>query len=187
VDALCAELAVGGGDRLPRVVPRGPAAAVRATRRKELFRILHEGHATSQDEIVSALRAAGHHVAQPTVSRDLQELGAVKVKVGSEFVYRLKDEIPKSARADLVARDLARTLSDFALDIRTSGPLIVLLTAPGHAGAVARAIDLAGPDEIVGTIAGDDTIFVATSDTRTAATVARRWIETDEPPRGYSS
>jgi transcriptional regulator of arginine metabolism len=160
---------------------------VRATRRKELFRILHEGHATSQDEIVSALRASGHHVAQATVSRDLQELGAMKVKVGGEFVYRLRDEIPKSAHADLVARDLSRTLSDFALDIRTSGPLVVLLTAPGHAGAVARAIDLAGPEEIVGTIAGDDTIFVATPDTRTAATVAKRWIGTDDQLKAESS
>jgi transcriptional regulator of arginine metabolism len=161
--------------------------AVRATRRKELFRILHEGHATSQDEIVSALRAAGHHVAQATVSRDLQELGAMKVKVGNEFVYRLRDEIPKSAHADLVARDLSRTLADFALDIRTSGPLVVLLTAPGHAGAVARAIDLAGPADVVGTIAGDDTIFVATSDARTAAALAMRWTGPGTEPKEGSS
>jgi transcriptional regulator of arginine metabolism len=187
VDPWRAEFVVGDGHRLPSLVPSDRAVAMRATRRKELFRILHEGHATSQDEIVSALRAAGHHVAQATVSRDLQELGAMKVKVGSEFVYRLRDEIPKSANADLVARDLSRTLSDFALDIRTSGPLVVLLTAPGHAGAVARAIDLAGPEEIVGTIAGDDTIFVATPDTRTAARVAGRWSGTDNQPPGEPS
>ena len=119
--------------------------------------------------------------------KNSQWLGADPVSVGSEFVYRLRDEIPKSAHADLVARDLSRTLSDFALDIRTSGPFVVLLTAPGHAGAVARAIDLAGPEEIVGTIAGDDTIFVATPDTRTAATVARRWIGIDDQLRGESS
>jgi transcriptional regulator of arginine metabolism len=187
VDSSCAQFAVPISERPAAPPVHARAVAVRATRRKELFRILHEGHATSQDEIVWALRAAGHHVAQATVSRDLQELGATKVKVGREFVYRLRDEIPKSAHADLVARDLSRTLSDFALDIRTSGPLVVLLTAPGHAGAVARAIDLAGPDEVVGTIAGDDTIFVATPDDRTAAAVAKRWIGPGTKSREDSS
>jgi transcriptional regulator of arginine metabolism len=149
---------------------------VRSKRRRDLFRILHEGRASSQDEIVRALQAAGHDVAQATVSRDLHEIGATKVRTGQGYVYRLRDEIPRSAHADLVARELTRTLAEFALDIRVSASLVVVLTAPGHAAAVARAIDLAGLDQVVGTIAGDDTIFVATQND-TAAGLAELWRE----------
>jgi transcriptional regulator of arginine metabolism len=150
---------------------------VRSKRRRDLFRILHEGHASSQDEIVRALQAAGHDVAQATVSRDLHEIGATKVRVGDQFVYRLRDEIPRSAHADLVARELAGTLTEFALGIRMSSSLVVVMTAPGHAAAVARAIDLAGLEDVVGTIAGDDTIFVATPDDAAAAGLAGRWLK----------
>lgn len=150
---------------------------MRSKRRRDLFRILHDGHASSQDEIVRALQAAGHDVAQATVSRDLHEIGATKVKVGDQFVYRLRDEIPRSVQADLVARELTRTLAEFALDVRTSESFLVVLTAPGHAAAVARAIDLAGLAEVVGTIAGDDTIFVATPDVATAEKLAARWLQ----------
>jgi transcriptional regulator of arginine metabolism len=57
----------------------------------------------------------------------------------------------------------------------------VVLTAPGHAGAVARAIDLAGLPEVVGTVAGDDTIFVATTDAPSAANLVERWLTTGGP------
>jgi transcriptional regulator of arginine metabolism len=149
---------------------------MRSDRRRDLLRILHEGHASSQRDIVSALRAAGHDVTQATVSRDLREIGATKIRAGSEFVYRLADDIPRLPGGDLMVRNLERTLEEFAVDIRTSGALIVVLTAPGHAAAVARAIDLAGLAEVVGTVAGDDTIFVATSDPGIAAGIADRWV-----------
>ncbi|MGH2729277.1 MAG: arginine repressor [Actinomycetota bacterium] len=148
---------------------------MRSERRRDLLRILHEGHATSQHQIVEELRALGHDVTQATVSRDLQEVGATKVRVAGEFVYRLTDEIPRAPGGDLMARNLMRTLAEFALDVRPAGSLVVLLTAPGHASAVARAIDLAGLQEVVGTVAGDDTIFVATPDLGTAAALATRW------------
>lgn len=139
------------------------------------MRILHDGHASSQSEIVSALRAAGHDVTQATVSRDLRELGAAKIRMGDEFVYRLPDEIPRSPGGDLMSRNLTRTLSEFAVDVRAAASLVVVATAPGHAAAVARAIDLAGIAEVVGTVAGDDTIFVATPSSEAAESIAQRW------------
>lgn len=149
---------------------------MRSQRRKDLIRVLREGQASSQKDIVAALRSAGHEVTQATVSRDLRELGASKVAVNGHAVYRLPDEIPRGG-GDLMARGLLRTLQEFALAIRTAGSLVIVFTAPGHAAAVARAIDVAAEAEVVGTVAGDDTIFVATSDVGAAETVARRWME----------
>jgi transcriptional regulator of arginine metabolism len=148
---------------------------VRGERRRDLLRILHDGRASSQTQIVAQLRAAGHDVTQATVSRDLREVGATKVRVGDTSVYRLPDELPHSPTGDLMARSLIRTLGEFALRITPAANLVVVLTAPGHAAAVARAIDLASIDEVVGTVAGDDTIFVATTDAAGAERLARRF------------
>jgi len=149
---------------------------MKSQRRRDLLRILHEGRVSSQEEIVAALRDAGHDVTQATVSRDLGTVGAAKVRTAVGYAYRLPDEIPR-AGSDLMARDLLRTLDEFAIDVVVAGNLVVVRTAPGHASAVARSIDLAGVDDIVGTIAGDDTIFVATPGTEEAATLAALWNE----------
>ena len=74
-----------------------------------------------------------------------------------------------------MARNLRRTLQDFALDIRPASSIVVVVTAPGHASAVARAIDLAGLDTVIGTVAGDDTIFVATPSERGAVDLVNSW------------
>jgi transcriptional regulator of arginine metabolism len=148
---------------------------MRSDRLKDLIRILRAGHAATQQEIVAALQANGHEVTQATVSRDLQEIGAVKVRTGRQLEYRLPDEIPRTAGSDLMARNLHRTLQNFALDVRPAGTLVVVVTAPGHASAVARAIDLAGLASVVGTVAGDDTIFVATPSEDEARRVVESW------------
>ena len=148
---------------------------MRSDRLKDLVRILRGGHAGTQQEIVAALRSEGHDVTQATVSRDLQEVGAVKVRAGSELVYRLPDEVPRTAGSELMARNLRRTLQDFALEVRPAASLVVVVTAPGHASAVARAIDLAGLDDVVGTVAGDDTIFVATPSGDAAIALVDSW------------
>ena len=146
-------------------------------RRRALVRLLHEGGATSQQEIVHALEAAGHDVTQATVSRDLRRIGAVKVRSESGYAYKLPDEVPQSASADLMARSLTRTLGEFAIDLRPASSLLVVKTAPGHAAAVARAIDLAGLPEVLGSVAGDDTIFVATPAPEIAAALGDKWLE----------
>jgi transcriptional regulator of arginine metabolism len=152
---------------------------MRSDRRKDLLRILHAGHASSQIEIADALRAAGHHVTQATVSRDLRDVGAVKVKLNGGFTYRLPDELPRSATGDLMSRNLIATLREFAVDVTSAAALVVVTTAPGHASAVARAIDLAGVREVVGTIAGDDTIFVATPSNEDAERLTNAWAHLD--------
>lgn len=149
---------------------------MRSDRLKDLVRILRGGHAATQQEIVAALQAAGHDVTQATVSRDLQEIGAVKVRAGRALEYRLPDEVPRTAGSELMARNLRRTLQDFALQVRAAASLVVVDTAPGHASAVARAIDLAGLDRVVGTVAGDDTIFVATPSAEAAAELVDGWM-----------
>ncbi|MFP5297776.1 MAG: arginine repressor [Actinomycetota bacterium] len=148
-------------------------AVMKAERRRDLMKILHENSASTQQDIVAALQALGHDVTQATVSRDLQEMGAVKVRLDGRVVYALPDDVPRGG--DLVARDLLRNLREFALDIRAAASLVVVQTAPGHASAVARAIDLAGLAEVVGTVAGDDTIFVATPSGETAQELVSRW------------
>lgn len=148
---------------------------MRSQRRRDLLRILQDGRASSQEEIVAALHAKGHDVTQATVSRDLRELGAMKLRLGDKLVYRLPDDVP-AANRDLLARRLDRTLAEFALDVRVAGSIVVLITPPGHAGLLARAIDQAGAPETVGTVAGDDTIFVATPSGTVARRVAARWL-----------
>ncbi|MDQ3939804.1 MAG: arginine repressor [Actinomycetota bacterium] len=156
---------------------------MKSQRRRDLLKILHEGRASSQLDIVRALQHAGHEVTQATVSRDLQEVGATKVRQNGGFVYRLADDLPRGG-GDLVARNLASTLQEFAISVQSAGSVVVVKTAPGHASAVARAIDLSDLDEVAGTIAGDDTIFVATAAESAAGQLARRWLaETDEQPR----
>lgn len=155
---------------------------MRSNRRRDLLKILHEGRASSQEEIVDFLRELGHDVTQATVSRDLREVDAMKVRDGDQWVYRLSDDLPHG-RGDLVARRLERTLDEFVIDALPAASLVVLTTAPGHAAAVARAIDQAGVDGVIGTVAGDDTIFVATPGARAASALASRWSVADELPQ----
>ena len=145
---------------------------MRSERRRALLRILREGDAATQQELVGALRDEGFDVTQATVSRDLHELRAVKVRHGNEVAYRFPEDVPRlRGRRD----DLAHELSEFAVDVNEAGSLVVVATLPGHASAVARAIDLAHVPAVRGTIAGDDTIFVATPDAATAHDLATEW------------
>ena len=84
---------------------------MRSSRLKDLVGILRRGHAATQLEIVAELQAAGHDVTQATVSRDLQEIGAVKVRSGGALEYRLPDEMPRTPGSELMERNLRRTLA----------------------------------------------------------------------------
>ena len=148
-------------------------------RRRDLMRLLRAGSARSQLEIVAALRAAGHNVTQTTVSRDLRAIGAIKSRSEDGVRYVLSEDDRRAPNRDFNERTLRRTVAEFALEIRAASSLVVVLTAPGHAAIVARAVDLSGMPEVVGTVAGDDTIFVATPGPRHAAALARRWSDTD--------
>ncbi len=127
--------------------------------RQHLIAGLLQRHAvTSQAQLVGLLAAENVSATQATVSRDLEELGAIKVRVpGGETVYAIPEmPVDRIAPAD----HLRRVLADWVADIDASGNLVVLRTPPGSAHVVASALDRAGMDAIVGTVAGDDTLLV---------------------------
>jgi transcriptional regulator of arginine metabolism len=121
----------------------------------------------SQEELVARLDLAGIAATQATVSRDLEELGAVRVRRAGSMHYRLPEQLETGQ-----ASKLDRLLADWVIDIIAAGNLVVLKTPPGTANLVANALDAAGLDEIAGTIAGDDTIFVALHDGAVPGAVA---------------
>jgi transcriptional regulator of arginine metabolism len=131
-------------------------------RRQRLIADLIRGEAiASQEEVTARLSAAGFSVTQATVSRDLEQLGAIKVKKGGALRYVLADGL---AESDWAADRLARALAQWVQSIEPAGPLLVLRTPPGSAHIVGVAFDQARLPEIAGTICGDDTIFVALRD-----------------------
>ena len=117
---------------------------------------LRAGAVAGQEELVARLAREGIAATQATVSRDLEALGAVKTRGG----YALAGAADRGAARSR----LARILAEWVIDIVPAGSLIVLKTPPGSANLVANAIDLAAFDEVAGTIAGDDTIFLALAD-----------------------
>ena len=130
----------------------------RTRRLRTLADLLRGGTLASQEEATERLRAAGYAVTQATVSRDLEQLGAVKVKRGGVLSYALPDQI---SGADWSADRLERILREWAISIEAAGQMIVIKTPPGSAHLVASAIDHSGLAEIAGTVSGDDTLFLA--------------------------
>ena len=140
--------------------------------RQQLVReLLASRDLASQREVAEALADAGVECNQATVSRDLDDLAAVKVRgADGRLAYRL--------RADLAADPHARvdaTLRQFVTDIDHSGNLAVLRTPPACAHPVASAIDLGGVPDVIATVAGDDTVIVVAADGVTGATLADRF------------
>ena len=123
----------------------------------------------SQDELAEGLAALGVAVTQATISRDLEQLGAVKVRRDNRLVYALPDQ---AGSAD--GPRLAAVIRDWVRSIDVAGNLVVLKTPPGSAHLVAVALDATDLAEVVGTISGDDTIFVALRDAKTAPGFARK-------------
>jgi transcriptional regulator of arginine metabolism len=144
----------------------------RAKRLRTLADLLRGGTLASQEEATERLRALGFAVTQATVSRDLDQLGAVKVKRGGILSYALPEQI---GGADWSAGRLERILREWALTIEAAGQMVVIKTPPGSAHLVASAIDHAGLPEIAGTVSGDDTLFLAVRDGVTIADLLRRF------------
>jgi transcriptional regulator of arginine metabolism len=136
----------------------------REARRTAIVRLLRATPVRRQQELVRLLKREGHAVTQSSISRDLRELGVLKHSEG----YVLPDDADVAART----QDNFATVAQFVREIRTAGPSItVVKTSVGSAGSVAAAIDKAGWPEVVGTVSGDDTIFIATADARAQARV----------------
>jgi transcriptional regulator of arginine metabolism len=141
-------------------------------RQHRLIQILEQQAITSQAQLVEILAASGVHATQATVSRDLEEIGAVMVRApGRGLVYAVP-ELPK----DRVAPEehLRRVLGDWVVEVQPSANLVVVRTPPGSAHVVASALDRASLPEIVGTVAGDDTILVVAAEQVGGTVLARR-------------
>ena len=126
----------------------------------------------SQSHLVELLAGEGIEATQTTVSRDLEELGALKVRLpGGETAYALP-ELPSQQVAP--EDHLRRVLGEWVVEADYSGNVIVLRTPPGSAHVVGSALDRSGFPGVIGTVAGDDTVLVVASEASGGATVAHR-------------
>ena len=148
-----------------------PAAVLR--RREEILRIVDEEPIHSQEALAERLSARGWKVAQPTLSRDLRELGLAKSASGYARPGVAPPDGQRGQRETHLAQ-LERTVREFVISATAAGTLVVLRTPPAGAHPVARALDEAALGEIIGTIAGDDTIFLATASSQKAQRLARK-------------
>jgi len=138
-------------------------------RRNQILELLRVEPVATQAQLCQKLARRGIHVTQATVSRDIEELGLVKTRDG----YRLPDA-PEPAAPPQPA--LPIVLKEFLREVGVASNLVVVKTHPGNAHTVAAALDAEQWPEIVGTVAGDDTIFVATPGAREAARIRKKLL-----------
>ena len=119
-------------------------------RHGQILKLVRSRSLRTQEELARALRAVGIKATQVTLSRDIRELGLVKTA----------DGYAQPAEAAPSGPDLATVLREFLLDVRLAQNLLVLITPPAHASSVAEALDQAEWPEVVGTVAGDNTVLV---------------------------
>jgi transcriptional regulator of arginine metabolism len=132
-------------------------------RQGQILKLIRSKRIQTQDELAEELRAQGISATQVTLSRDIRDLRLVKTREG----YQEMAEEEKGPEFPLLA-------AEFVLDVRTAQNLVVLKTAPGHANSVAVALDHEEWPEVVGTIAGDDTILVIAPDRETAEVIQEK-------------
>lgn len=143
-------------------------------RQQAILDLVHRESLGSQGAILDKLRRLGFEVTQPTVSRDLEELGLVRVR-GADGHLRYAS--PTEATNGHGPERLHRVLAEFVLHLEASRNIVVVRTPPGSANTVAQVIDQVGLEDVIGTVAGDDTILVVVREGVRATTVVSR-IET---------
>jgi transcriptional regulator of arginine metabolism len=128
-------------------------------RQRAILSLIAARPVRSQDELAMLLETQGYEVTQATISRDIKELGLMKVPLkggtGGQFKY-----VEPSASGPMFSSRLHRVVAELVLGVRGSVNQIVLRTPPGSAMMLASAIDNAGWDEVIGTLGGDDTVLV---------------------------
>ncbi|HZJ47967.1 MAG TPA: arginine repressor [Acidimicrobiia bacterium] len=137
-------------------------------RRRLVNRLVTAEVIESQAQLRRLLKHAGHDVTQATISRDLDAIGAVKVRDGESLQYRIQDpaEIRRARSA------LRSAVDEFVESVTVTGPLVVIRVPPSAAHLVAGRVDAAGMRGILGTVAGDDTVFIAVDESIGAAAIA---------------
>ena len=140
----------------------GTTRASKRERQRHVLELVAQHPVTAQHELVALLGERGIEVTQPTVSRDISELGLVKVADGVGHVYAARSDVVRADRSD--DRRLRRVLSDYPVRIGRSGLILLLISESGTADAIAQAIDESSLDEQEGTLAGENTVLVLFSD-----------------------
>ena len=137
-----------------------------------ILKLITDERIANQEELKAALQRQGMEATQATLSRDLRELGLVKLAdpAGGSFYARPGDAAGSAGPKP----QLTKLLQSLLHTVDGVGPFVVLKTAPGAAGAVSAALDQAGWEEVIGTIAGDDTVLVITRSDRARKGVADR-------------
>jgi transcriptional regulator of arginine metabolism len=140
----------------------GPGRLTKHQRQHRITKLLESQPVTSQAQLVALLADEGVDATQTTVSRDLEDLGAVKVRLpGGETAYAL----PELPVHQIAPEDhLRRVLGEWVVEVGHSGNLVVLRTPPGSAHVVGSALDRSAVEGVVGTVAGDDTVLVVASE-----------------------
>lgn len=134
-------------------------------RQGQILKLIQTGELHTQEEVVAELKNVGIVASQVTVSRDIQELGLVKTAQG----YR-------QIRPERLGPDLHTVALEFLQDVRVAQNLVVLKTSSGNANALAVALDKANWPDVVGTIAGDDTVLIVAPDNATAEAVREKFL-----------
>ena len=139
-----------------------PMTLGKPQRQHRIARLLEEQAISSQAQLVEMLASDGVVATQATVSRDLEDLGAVKVRIpGGAMAYAIPEHAKEGSAPD---DHLRRVMGEFVVEVAYSANIVVLRTPPGSAHVVASAIDRAGLADVLGTVAGDDTIMVVCSE-----------------------
>lgn len=143
---------------------------MKTKRQDEILNLISAGDIETQEELVDALRSQGYKVTQATVSRDIRELRLIKIAAkGGGFKYA------KPERHEIaVSERLTRILTDSLVNVDSSGNIIVVKTLSGSANVAAEALDNLGWPEILGTIAGDNTIFIVVRNETDATDISDR-------------
>jgi transcriptional regulator of arginine metabolism len=158
---------------------------VKPERQRLLATLLRARNVPSQARLLAMLREQGFEATQATVSRDLEDLGAVKVRgPDGQLVYALPDDDPPAA--DTGEEAVRRVLQLTLLDATPSGNLVVLRTPPAHAQLLADTLDRSGLPGLVGTVAGDDTVLAICDERTPGRAFARRLRALADPGEGVT-
>lgn len=158
--------------------------SAKVRRQQTLVRLIEQNEVASQPQLVALLADAGISATQATVSRDLEDIGAVKIRIpGGASVYAIPEFEPDRRTP---GDQLRRVLGEWVVDVSSSGPIVVLRTPPGCAHVVASALDRGALEGLLGTVAGDDTVIVVATEAVGGAGLARhlRLLADIEPSDG---
>ena len=144
--------------------------APKKLRQSRILQVVAEKNIETQSDLVDALMATGIDVTQATVSRDIKELGIVKVMTGDGA----QKYVALTHSGEVTAGRMKRVFSEAVVSINNSQSLVVIKTLPGMAQGAASALDSMYLDEILGTLAGDDTIFIATHSAEMAVSLRQK-------------